>query len=268
MTFDKQRVRHLMRTDLITLGSGKSSSKSVMIWSTVAFMALGIFISPLMGLYCPLLAGGMLSLTLLQTESKYHSEKMFAMLPIARHELVISRFVLTTAINVVLSALFYFIMLIAVKLKLYDTIGGMTDILGLLAQRTSFTETGLFNLCFFGIFSFSLLMNAATLRKGFREDSAVFNTDVTLYTKNKKALKRDLTYVAVISGVLAFLFLALNGIIPVGPALAVIAGIFSQLAQAADGFILGAVMLITGIMYTGYSFVCSVCEYDEKELKG
>lgn len=271
MTFDKQRVKNLMHADLITLNNGKNSSKTAVIWSSIAFAVMGLFVSPLMGLYCPLIVGCMFSIVLFQIEAKNHSDRMFGLLPIARHELVISRFLLTTGIETVFSIAFYFLMLIAIKLKFYSLIPGWIDTMSLFADLTSFTEMGLFNLLYFGVYSFTLILNGATLRKGFKEDSEIFSSDMALYTKGNKGmayLKRDLTYVGIIIGVLVLIFLSVNGVLPLGPVFSVIAGVISQLANAANGFIMGLVMLITGILSSVYLFICSVCEYDDKELKG
>jgi len=60
--------------------------------------------------------------------------------------------------------------------------------------------------------------------------------------------------------------LTVSDILRIKPALAVIVQLFMQLAQAANGFLLGAVLMTMAVFSAIYKYNCTIMEYDEKEL--
>ena len=263
---DKQRVKDLIRTDLIALSKGKNKTKNSLIVITTVFTLMGFFISPVMGMYVSMIVSGFMANMIFQTEVKYHSEKMYSVLPIARHELVIARFLLTNALGFGAAITFYFLMLLSLKLKLYTLLPDWVDMLKLLADRSSFTEKGLFDLIYFACMAFGITMNAHNLQSGFK-DSSVFGENITFTAgKNNKYLKRDIKGLAVTFGIIALVFLSVTGVIPLGSAAVVIFGIITQLVQAADGVLFCFIVVVSSIMTAVYKCICTVLEYDERDI--
>ena len=94
----RKRILDLIHTDFITMSSGKNNMKIPVIIIVLLFGTLGFLFSPLLGLYMPLGFSGFFVPMLFQNEIKYHSEKMFALLPIHRKDLVRSRFIMSIVI--------------------------------------------------------------------------------------------------------------------------------------------------------------------------
>ncbi|MBR1592609.1 MAG: ABC-2 transporter permease [Ruminococcus sp.] len=263
------KILDLIRTDLITINGGKNNLKIVTILMALLFGGLGFLFSPLMGLYVPLVISTFFVPMLFQNEMKYHSEKMFAILPIERKDLVRSRFIMSIVLYLVCAAVFYLLMLISLKLKPYYMMYGEDasnmDIIRLLAQNTdgSMTELGIFNLLYFLAFSFGFMLISGNLRKYFKDSKAF---DATLSGGLKKAKKRDYYYAFIVFAVITVIVLGITDVLPVRNAVVPFLQLFIQLAQIANGFLLGAVFVTVAVFSTIYKYICAMLEYDEKEL--
>lgn len=260
-----RRILDLMRVDLITINGGKNNIKTLLILLLVVFGVLGIVFSPIIGLYCPLVVGGFFVSMLFQGEQKYHIDKLWGLLPIRRRDLVTARYMLSTMAYTGLFLITYIIMLIAEKLKIFYLILGEEadelDFIALIVERSGggFTELGLFNLLYFGAFAFGLIFMTGSLRKHFRDSKTV---DLSI----KKATKKEYVLLALCVVGIFLLILIVSGVIPAGSVLLVAAQLFAELATAANGFLLGAVLVTFAIFSTVYKYICTVLEYDEKEL--
>ena len=265
----RKRILDLIHTDFITMSSGKNNMKIPVIIIVLLFGTLGFLFSPLLGLYMPLGFSGFFVPMLFQNEIKYHSEKMFALLPIHRKDLVRSRFIMSIVLYLVFAVLFYLLMLISLKLKTYYIMYGEDaehlDIIKMLVQSTdgSMTELGIFNLLYFGAFSFGSTFISGNLRRYFK-DSKVF--DATLSKGLKKVTKQDYAYTLLAFVLILVLILGVTDVLPVKNAVVPVFLLFLQLAQIADGFLLGTVLVTMAIFSTIYQYICTVLEYDEKEL--
>ncbi len=267
---DKKRLLDLIRTDLITMNGGKNNTRFLAVLLVLLFGGLGFVFSPLLGLYVPLMVSGFFVPMLFQNEIKYHSGKMFALLPIARKDMVRSRFILSVILYLAFALLFYLLMLISLKLKPYyfflaaevETAKEI-DIIRLLAELSGMTELGLFNLLYFSAFSIGLMLVSGSLRKYFKDEKAF---DATISGGLRKATKKDWAYALMFLGFLLLWILIVSDILPIAPAVSVIMQLFVQLAKAANGFLLGAVLVTMAVFSAIYKYNCTIMEYDEKEL--
>lgn len=263
-----KRILNLIRNDIITMNGGKNSMKTVFVILFLFCAVTGFFVSPIMGLYCPLLMGGFFSQMIFSNEVKYHSEKLQGVLPIARKELVISRYILVTGAYLIAFLLFYLMMFISLKVKPYYIFWGEDaeniDIIAMVAKMSgnSFTELGLFNLLYFGVFAFGLMMCTSSLRKHFK-DAKSMSSELTMV---KKASKQELIFGILILAIVILWFLIVTDILPLGTAFSVVLQLFLQLAQSADGFLLASVLVAWGVTSAIYTFICTLLEYEEKEL--
>ena len=108
----QKKILDLIRTDFITMSGGKNNIKTAIILGALLFGGLGFLFSPLMGLYVPLGFSGFFVPMMFQNEMKYHSEKMFAILPVARKDLVRSRFLMSIVLYLAMALLFWHLKLL------------------------------------------------------------------------------------------------------------------------------------------------------------
>lgn len=262
-----KKIFDLMRIDIITMNGGKNSMKTIFVLMFIFFGVIGFLFSPLIGLYCPLLMGGFFVPMMFQNELKYHSDKLWCLLPIKRRDLVNARFLFTTILYTALFVIFYFLMLLALNLKLCYIFFGEDaenmDVIALIVQQSggSFTELGLFNLLYFSAFSFGLFFMSGSLRKHFKD-----NKIIDLSLKLHKVTKKEIGYLLLVLMLLLLWVLIVSGFLPLGTASAVILQVFMQLAGAANGFLLSTVLVIMAVFSVIYKYICTVLEYDEKEL--
>lgn len=264
-----RKIIDLIRIDFITMNGGKNNMRTIFVLMFIFCGIVGFMTSPLIGLECPLLMGCLFVPTIFQNERKYQGDKLHSLLPISRHDLVNARFMFTTALYTGLFLIFYLIMLLALIIKPYTIFMGddinieeiPIDIIALLVRRSDgrFTELGLFNMMYFSAFSFGLIIMSGSLRKHFK-DSKIIDFSI------KKAAKKDYLYFMLAFAVILFWILVVSGVLKIGTAIAVFLQLLVQLAGAGNGFLLGMVFVTIAVLSALYNYICTVLEYDEKEL--
>ena len=260
-----KKIYNIIHTDMITMNGGKNNLRGIVILITLIFGAMGFFVSPIAGVYCPFEFGCFFVPMLFQNEQKYHSEKMYSLIPIDRKDLVRSRFIFTIGIYTVMSAIFYVLMLISMKLEWYLNLTEGDDVIAMMtAKMGGFSKLGLFNLIYFASFGLGLILSSSALRNYFR-DSRTISAAIS-FEKLKKPEKKDIFFAVLIFGIIILWGLVVSGVIPMGATIAIILNLFSQLAQTADGFLFGAVFIAMGIFSMIYKYICTLLEYDVKEL--
>lgn len=268
----RKMILDLIRSDFITMNGSKNNIRMSLVLVTALCGGLGFMFSPLVGLYVPLIISSFFVPMIFQNEMKYHCERLYSLLPIERKDLVRSRYIMSAVLYIVFSMLFYLLMLLSMKLKLYYFTYGdaaeQLDIIKILAEKTGgMTELGMFNLIYFAAFSVGLMTLASNLKKYFM-DSQYFEMLFSgeMKKSNKKENIRLLLILGIIAAVIFLLAMIVSGYIPLGAASAVIIQLFAALASAANGFPISAVLLTVAVMTVIYKYVCTVLEYDEKEL--
>ena len=260
----------LIKTDIITMNGGKNNMRTIFVLMFVFCAVMGFLFSPMYGLIGPLMTGAFFVTMMFQNELKYHSEKLFCVLPITRRDLVNARYLLSAGLYTALFLIFYLLMLLSMKLKIYYTLFGDefadVDRIAYLAEASGgmFTELGLFNLLYFTAFAFGIINITGELRKYFKNSEAFIGT-LDLGTK-KEARRKEFAAGMIVLGVMIVAVLAIADILPLIPILLPILATLLGLAQAADGFMLGVVIVAVAAFKAVYNYVCTVVEYDEKEL--
>ncbi|MBR6792506.1 MAG: hypothetical protein IKM49_05235, partial [Ruminococcus sp.] len=102
----------------------------------------------------------------------------------------------------------------------------------------------------------------SSLRKYFR-DAKSMSSELTMV---KKASKQELTFGILILVIVILWCLVVTDILPLGTAFSVVLQLFLKLAQSANGFILASVLVAWGATSAIYTFICTLLEYEEKEL--
>lgn len=260
-----RKILNLMHADFITMNGGKESMRTLAVILFIFFGGLGFAASPLAGLYVPIILGGLFVPMLFHNEMKYKSEKMYSILPIERRDLVRSRFIISVGLYFAVSFVFYLLMLLSMKLGLYLPSDGNEnfDALSMLINLYGggFTKLGMFNLLYFAAFSFGLIIMSGNLRKYFRNSE-----HFAALGQLKKAKKEEYFLAALIFSIIILLVLTVSGILPFGTAVSVINQLLSQLANAANGFLLGAVLIAVAVMSMIYKYTCTILEYDKREM--
>ncbi|MDE5859654.1 MAG: ABC-2 transporter permease [Oscillospiraceae bacterium] len=265
-----KKLFDLMKVDLITMNGGKNSMKMIAVLIIVLCGFTGFCISPIAGVECPFLMGAFFVPMLFRNEMKYHSGKLWGLLPISRRELVNARFLLVLGLYPISSLLFYLLMLLSLAFKPYYLFFGedaeKMDIIALLAEHSggALTAVGLFNLIYSAGFAIGMILASGILRNYFK-DPERFELSLSLGKVNK-AHKKDYRMELLVFAVILLWVLTVSGILPIGSAAAVIIQLFAQLAMAANGFLLGTVLVTMAVFSAIYAYICTVLEYDEKEL--
>ena len=177
---NKKRIADLIRADIIMMNGGKNRLKSTMIIFFIFSIAVGFFINSAAGMiYAPIIMGVLFVPMIFANEQKYHSEKMYAMIPVDRKEVVRSRFILTIGLYTIVCLIIYTLMLIAMKAALYKKILGGFDAAELYLDKINsafgahLNLFGLNNLLFWVSFSMGLSISAGTLRKYFKNGKSI-----------------------------------------------------------------------------------------------
>ena len=260
-------LRDLIRTDLTTMKGGKNSSMWLYGGFTLFMAVLGFLVSPLAGLYIPFLLSAFFVPMLFNNEIKYHSERLWCLLPIQRRDLVNARFILSIGLYLAFTLAFYLLMLLSMRLHLWSVMDPETpDIVSMTAERAGFTPLGFFNLCYFGTVAFGLILMAESLRKYFRDPASIRAVIGGAFGAMQKAKTTEYIFAAFIIGSIVLIALVITGILPVGPAFVLLLRLLLNLAQAADGFLLAAVFLTISGFHVAFSYVSTLIEYDNREL--
>lgn len=263
----RKKLFDLMHADLITMNGGKNNMRTTLIVSVLFFGGMGFLFSPLFGLYVPMIVGAFFVPMVFNNEIKYHSERMYAVLPIARKDLVRSRFLMSITLFTAASLLFYLLMLLSLHLKAYYIFFGEDaehlDVVRLLAEAYGMTETGVLGLLYSVVYSFGLRLISGNLRKYFKNSQ---DFTATVSGGFRRMNKKEKGYLLLTLGIVLFLILAVTDILPIKSLIAPVMQLLLQLAGAADGFLLGAVLVAMAAFRSIYSYICTILEYEEKEL--
>lgn len=265
MKINWQLMRDLIRTDCITMKGGRNNNILILAAFGGFMGIMGFCISPLAGLYVPFLLGGFFVPTLFNNEMKYHSGRLWCLLPIERKDLVNARFLLSTGLYAAVNLAFYLLMLLALRLRLWEHLDMGADIIGMMAKRMGFSRLGLFNLAYFSVISFGLVLMSGSLRRYFR-DPEKFSAILQAAAGLRKSSRKELLLGGLILGASLLWALIVTGILPLGPAAALLVQIFLQIAQAANGLLLGILFLSASVFHTVFQYISTQIEYDQREL--
>lgn len=257
----------LMKVDLITMNGGKNSMKTLAVLMLVCCGGMGYGVSPIAGVFCPFLMGAFFVPMLFQNEMKYHSGKLWSLLPIRRRDLVNARFLLILGLYTILGLLFYLLMLPSLVFKLYYPFFGEDaenlDIFTLLAKG-ALTRLGVFNLIYLAGFAIGMMIAAGVLRNYFKDPEKI--EGLLFFGKMHKAQKKEYFIMLFIFAVILLWVLIVTGVLPIGRVAGIIIQLFAQIAGVANGLLLGAVLVTMAVFSAIYKYICTMLEYDEKEL--
>lgn len=251
-----KKILDLIRVDLVTMNGGKNNLKTIAVITILFCLGVSFFVSPLGGVYFPFLMGTFFVPLIFNNEQKYHSEKLHCILPVSRKDIVDARFLLSTVLYMVIGTIFYFLVFLSLKLKLYNTFMGEFDILKLTASMSNqnLTEAGLLNISYSASFALGIYLNAGSLKKYFR-------------SKKIMSLKRsDKKEIILVAALIVVAVLIVYDVIPIIPVLGFMSSFMFNIASAGNGFLFTIFILSFSIMKSIYDYICTIIEFEEKEL--
>lgn len=263
-----KRIGHIIRTDIITMNGGKNNLLFTVIIMALLIFAGTFFLSPLVVIYAPLGISGYFVPMIFQNEAKYHSEKMYNVLPVPRHELVTARFILVFGVNLVFAVLSFLVMCLSFKLHIYIVFDG-NDITSMIAEKAagSLNAFEWTRMMFLAGETLAMFMVPQQLKNYFKDNQKFSNK--VIFSKKGKPTKQDIQDAMPVVFwlcVAAFFMLVITGMIPVGPAGMLVMTILGKLGEAMHGWLLSAVFIIIGVMNVVLFYVKTQLMYEKKEL--
>ena len=258
-----KKIIDLMRVDLISANRGSKGLFFVMLLLTAMFLVMGILTEAVfMGLGIVVL-GVMLVPFFTMAEKTHNAGKIFTVIPTDRKSIVISRFALTTGIYTVFSVIIFILYLIMEKfsdLHLTSISKDVRDVYEVTSGfGTGIQMKALENSLFWLAFAVTLMVMAKQHRKYFKNG---------ISSKNNSLLR---SFLKILGGVALFYaigtaIILIFNIDILKPTLIVLINMLMALAAPMNGLLLSIVLIVIGFGFTLYQLVCSVVDYEAREL--
>ncbi len=258
-----KKIIDLIRVDLIS-AKGRNKGKFFLIFMlTAMFVVIGMLTEAIFMVFSIVVVGVMLVPSITMAEKTHNTGKIFTVLPIDRKSIVISRFALTTVIYTVFSVIIFILYLIMEKFSDFHTSVISKDISNLYEVSggfgTGIQMRAMTNSMFWLIFAVTLMVMAGQHRKYFKKG---------ISSKNNSLLRSFLKFlggIAIFYAVSSVILLIFN-IDILKPALIVFLNMIISLAAPMNGLLLSIVLIFIGFGFTLYQLVCSVLDYEAREL--
>ena len=236
----------------------KNSLRTLLVIIAVIGILGSLFLDPAVGFVCLLLIAAAFVPTVFQVQSKNNCERLYSLLPIARKQLVAARFIFVASVYLILSVLTFAVMKISLALGIYKNSGFYEDLLAKMNSGIGYPR--LCDMLFFLIFAAGASLICITLRERFRNSEKTTAAD-SIAVK-PKTLLTALAFIALY----IIIMLYFSGALPLNAAGSVILQLVIQLATAADGVLLCAVMTALALFSAVYNYVCTLLEYDDRDI--
>ncbi|WP_019677999.1 ABC-2 transporter permease [Ruminococcus flavefaciens] len=258
-----KKIIDLIRVDLISAKGRNKGIFFLILALTAIFVAIGMLTEAIFMVFSIVVLGVMLVPFITMAEKTHNAGKIFTVIPADRKSIVISRFALTTGIYTVFSAFIFILYLIMEKFgELHGTV--LSKDVNELYDKTSGFGTGiqmkaLENSMFWLVFAVTLMVMAGQHRKYFKKG---------ISSKSNSMLRSFLKFlggIALVYAIAAAIIYIFN-IDILKPALIVLLNMIMALAAPMNGMLLSIVLIFIGFGFTLYQLVCSVVDYEAREL--
>ena len=258
-----KKMIDLMRVDLISAKGRNKARVFVMLLFTAMFVVMGLLTEAIFMVFSIVVLGVMLVPFITMAEKTHNAGKIFSVIPTDRKSIVISRFSLTTGIYTVFSAIIFILYLIMEKFSELHGITISKDIRDVYEVSHGF-GTGvqmkaLENSMFWLVFAVTLIVMAGQHRRYFKKG---------ISSKSNSLLISFLKFIggiALFYAIAAAIILIFNVDI-LKPVLIVLLNMIMALAAPMNGLLLSIMLIIIGFGFTLYQLVCSVVDYEAREL--
>ncbi len=253
-------ILDLIKADLMIINGAKNSMKSLFLLIIVFAVGGGIFFSPLVMLLMMFMIAAMFVPMVFQMQSQNHCENMFSLLPIERKDLVRARFLFMIMLYTALSVMMYLVMLLSIRLNIFEAVHDVDYDALLQEWGIGFSFAEICNLAFLAVFAIGMGLMTFQLRQYFRNTEQFADDALNRFTV-KQVIFLILFFVLCIIGVLTAF-----GEIVMNAAVSLVIQLLLQLITAADGVLLIAVLFVIAGFEAVYQYICTVLEYDAKDL--
>lgn len=258
-----KQIIDIMRVDLISAKGRNKGRFFVMLLMTAMFVVMGLLSEAIFMVFSIVVLGVMLVPFITMAEKTHNAGKIFTVIPTDRKSIVISRFALTTGIYTVFSAIIFILYLIMEKYSDFHKSAISKDVRNIYEVTSGF-GTGiqmkaLENTMFWLIFAVTLMVMASQHRKYFKK--GISSKKNSLIRGFLKILGEIALFYAIIgAGVLMFNLNILK------PVLVVFMNMVFALAAPMNGLLLSIAFIFIGFGFALYQLVCSVVDYEAREL--
>lgn len=258
-----KKMIDLIRVDLVSAKGGNKGLFIFMLILTSMFVVMGLLSEAIFMVFSIVVLGVMLVPFITMAEKTHNAGKIFTVIPTDRKSIVISRFALTTGVYTAFSVIIYILFLIMEKYSDFHEDTLSKDVRDIYESTSGFgtgiqmkaLETSMFWL----IFAVTLMVMAGQHRKYFKKG---------ISSKNNSLLRSFLKILGEIALVYAVsaAIIALFNINILKPAFIVLLNMIIALAAPMNGLLLSIVFFFIGFGFTFYQLVCSVVDYEAREL--
>lgn len=255
-----KKILDLIKADLMIINGTKSSMKTMFLLLIIFAVGGGIFFSPLVMLMMMFMLAAMFVPFIFQMQSQSHCERMFSLLPIERRDLVRARFLFMVGLYVGLCVIMYLVMLLSLQLNIFESVQDVDYDKLLREAGIAFSYFKICNLAFLAVFAAGMWIMTLQLRQYFR------NTEQFADDALNQFSVKQIIIVGLIWIVGVVIMLTAVGEVAMGATVSVLLQLFIQLATAADGVLLAVVLIVIAGFEAAYQYICTVLEYDAKDL--
>ena len=258
-----KKMIDLMRVDLISAKGRNKARVFVMLLLTAMFVVIGLLTEAIFMVFSIVVLGVMLVPFITMAEKTHNAGKIFSVIPTDRKSIVISRFALTTGIYTVFSAIIFILYLIMEKFSELHGITISKDVRDVYEVSHGF-GTGvqmkaLENSMFWLVFAVTLIVMAGQHRRYFKKGISSKSNSLLI------SFLKILGGIALFYAIAAVIILIFNVDI-LKPVLIVLLNMIMALAAPMNGLLLSIVLIFIGFGFTLYQLVCSVVDYEAREL--
>ena len=258
-----KKMIDLMRVDLISAKVRNKARVFVMLLLTAMFVVMGLLTEAIFMVFSIVVLGVMLVPFITMAEKTHNAGKIFSVIPTDRKSIVISRFALTTGIYTVFSAIIFILYLIMEKFSEFHGITISKDVRDVYELSHGF-GTGvqmkaLENSMFWLVFAVTLIVMAGQHRRYFKKGISSKSNSLLI------SFLKILGGIALFYAIAAVIILIFNVDI-LKPVLIVLLNMIMALAAPMNGLLLSIVLIFIGFGFTLYQLVCSVVDYEAREL--
>ncbi|WP_024862211.1 ABC-2 transporter permease [Ruminococcus flavefaciens] len=258
-----KKMIDLMRVDLISAKGRNKARIFVMLLLTAMFVVMGLLTEAIFMVFSIVVLGVMLVPFITMAEKTHNAGKIFSVIPTDRKSIVISRFALTTGIYTVFSAIIFILYLIMEKFSELHGITISKDVRDVYEVSHGF-GTGvqmkaLENSMFWLVFAVTLIVMAGQHRRYFKKGISSKSNSLLI------SFLKILGGIALFYAIAAVIILIFNVDI-LKPVLIVLLNMIMALAAPMNGLLLSIVLIFIGFGFTLYQLVCSVVDYEAREL--
>lgn len=258
-----KKMIDLMRVDLISAKGRNKARIFVMLLLTAMFVVMGLLTEAIFMVFSIVVLGVMLVPFITMAEKTHNAGKIFSVIPTDRKSIVISRFALTTGIYTVFSAIIFILYLIMEKFSELHGITISKDVRDVYEVSHGF-GTGvqmkaLENSMFWLVFAVTLIVMAGQHRRYFKKGISSKSNSLLI------SFLKILGGIALFYAIAAVIILIFN-VDLLKPVLIVLLNMIMALAAPMNGLLLSIVLIFIGFGFTLYQLVCSVVDYEAREL--